>query len=497
MAVSAGLGSDGGLAAVEGPARGGPGAGVTCDAAVVGAGVSGLAAAVHLQRAGLGTRVFEAAEDIGGRVRTDVHGGFRLDRGFQVLLTAYPEAASVLDYRALDLRRFNAGALIWYGGRIHTLLDPRRRPAGAAASLQGVLGVLRGAAAGPADDLRVLRLVRLLQRTEITELFTAKQTTTAQLLAAAGFSERIVERFFRPFLGGVFLEPGLATASGMFGFVFKMFADGAAVLPAAGMSAIPQQLAERLDVGAITTGTRVTAVRGVTDPSGPEAVALLGPAGELCRARVVVIATDDPLPGPAPADMARVEWHAVTCLYFDAPRPPVRGPWLLLNGAGPAGRGAGPVNNVAVLSEVAPEYAPPGRALVSASVLGIPDADDERLAAQVLDQLGVWFGSHRRRRPLPSHVTGSVASDSLPDWRLLRVYRIERALPAFGPRRAAAVGEVLAGRDVAADGGGTVDGDDARIPGVFFCGDRFDTPSLNGALSSARRTAAAVAAYLR
>jgi len=495
--VSAGLGSERGPAAGDGPIAGGSGAGTTCDAAVVGAGVSGLAAAVHLRRAGLITRVFEAADDIGGRVRTDVHEGFRLDRGFQVLLTAYPEAAAVLDYRALDLRRFNAGALVWSGGRLHTLVDPRRRPTDAAASLHGVLGALRGAVAGPADDLRVLRLVRLLQRTEVAELFTAKQTTTARLLAAAGFSDRIVERFFRPFLGGVFLEPGLSTASGMFGFVLKMFADGAAALPAAGMGAIPRQLAGRLEAGTITTGTPVTAVRGATDPSGGEVVAVLGPDGELCRARVVIIATDEALPGTVPAEMGRAEWHAVTCLYFDAPRSPVRGPWLLLNGAGPAGQGAGPVNNVAVLSEVAPEYAPPGRALISVSVLGIPDDDDEPLAAQVLGQLGVWFGGHRRRRPLRSTVTGSVAAGPLPDWRLLRVDRIERALPAFGPRRAAAVGEVLAGRTVATDGGGAAGAGDARVPGVFFCGDRFDTPSLNGALSSARRTAAAVAAYLR
>ncbi|MGA0060087.1 MAG: FAD-dependent oxidoreductase, partial [Planctomycetota bacterium] len=71
---------------------------------------------------------------VGGRVRTDVVEGFRLDRGFQVLQTAYPEARRALDYGALELRPFEPGALVRVGGRFVRVVDPWRRPLGALAS---------------------------------------------------------------------------------------------------------------------------------------------------------------------------------------------------------------------------------------------------------------------------------------------------------------------------------------------------------------------------
>ena len=43
-------------------------------------------------RAGHQVSVLEADDDVGGRVRSDEQGGFTLDRGFQVLFTAYPAA---------------------------------------------------------------------------------------------------------------------------------------------------------------------------------------------------------------------------------------------------------------------------------------------------------------------------------------------------------------------------------------------------------------------
>jgi phytoene dehydrogenase-like protein len=90
---------------------------VELDVAIIGAGLAGLACARDLTKAGLGVQLFESADAAGGRVRTDVVDGFRLDRGFQVLLTEYPEAKRVLDYDALALRRFVPGALV----RTHAL----------------------------------------------------------------------------------------------------------------------------------------------------------------------------------------------------------------------------------------------------------------------------------------------------------------------------------------------------------------------------------------
>jgi len=56
-------------------------------------------------QSGLSSQVLEAS-DVSGEGSNGQVEGFLLDRGFQVLLTGYPEARSVLDYDALGLRPF-------------------------------------------------------------------------------------------------------------------------------------------------------------------------------------------------------------------------------------------------------------------------------------------------------------------------------------------------------------------------------------------------------
>jgi phytoene dehydrogenase-like protein len=63
---------------------------------------------------------------VGGRIKTDVVDGFRLDQGFQVLL--YPEAKQLLDYDALQLKTFLPGATVLYDGGQFEIADPFRRP---------------------------------------------------------------------------------------------------------------------------------------------------------------------------------------------------------------------------------------------------------------------------------------------------------------------------------------------------------------------------------
>jgi phytoene dehydrogenase-like protein len=95
---------------------------------IVGGGVSGLSCARHLHAEGVRFTLLEAADRVGGRIRTDEAEGYRLDRGFQVLQTAYPEARRILDYARLDLCRFAPGAKVRIRGRFHTVADPLRRP---------------------------------------------------------------------------------------------------------------------------------------------------------------------------------------------------------------------------------------------------------------------------------------------------------------------------------------------------------------------------------
>ena len=231
----------------------------------------------------------------------------------------------------------------------------------------------------------------------------------------------------------------------MFAFVLKLFAEGEAALPAAGMRAIPRQLAEGLPAQAL----RLSATVEAADESG---VTLAG--GERLEAGAVVIAADGPEAARLTGALRAPAGRAVTCVYFAAERSPLGEPVLVLNGEGPGG---GPVNNLSVPSDVAPSYAPPGAALVSATVLGIPFQDDAALEAAVRRQVRRWFGSQ------------------VDAWRRLAVHRIPYALPALTPAEFATPERPVRLR-----------------PGLFVCGDHRDSASIQGALASGRRAAAAI-----
>lgn len=399
---------------------------------VVGAGVAGLSCALELAAAGTECTVLEASDGVGGRVRTDVVDGFRLDRGFQVVLTSYPELSRLGDLESLRLRRFAAGALIRRDGRFRVLADPWRRPLAAIASLLG-------GTVSVADAIRIARLRRRVARPR--EVPRDGELTAAERLREEGFSERVIESFFRPFFGGVFLDPELETSERQLELVFRRFAAGHAAVPALGMGELPGRLAGRLPEGSIRTGAEVVEVT---------ATAVRTADGERHEGDAVVLAADGAAAHRLAGEVEGPRWRGVTCLYFDADAPPVRGPWLVLGG-----EGRGPVNNLAVLSEVAPGYAPPGRALVSVTVLGVPAVGDEELAVEVLDELASWFGP-------------GVAS-----WRRLRTYRIERALPDQSPPTAPPRPPRLSS-------------------GVYLCGDHVADASTNGAMASGRRAARAV-----
>ena len=303
------------------------------DVVMVGGGLAGLACARQLQLNGISFQIIEASDGLGGRVRTDRVSGFLLDRGFQVLQTAYPEAQRVLDYTRLDLRAFFPGALIRMDEHSYRVADPIRKPLEAFEALFSPIGTMT-------DKFRLLALRQRLHKESIDSIFNREERTTLDVLQHAGFSPSIVATFFRPFLRGIFLEKGLKTSSRMFEFVYKMLCDGNAALPAQGMGAIPDQLASSLPLESIRLKCRVVSV-------SPSAATL--ESGEQLRARAVVVATEGPEACRLIPGLERVTSCSTTCMYFVADYDPLGSPILAVNGDG-----SGVINTMCVPSSVAP-----------------------------------------------------------------------------------------------------------------------------------------------
>jgi len=344
---------------------------------IVGGGLAGLTAACHLAEAGVEVRLFERREEAGGRVRTREQEGFLLDRGFQVLFTAYPAVRRELDLDALDLRRFDPGATIARAGRRSVLADPFRDPG---SLLESVLNdeVTLG------DKLRTLRLRREALRGDPDAIETGDRSIRTAL-RDRGFSEAFIEHFAAPFYGGITLDRSLAdTSAFVFGYTFAMLSRGATAVPGDGMEAIPTQLAERAERAGVTLETG-SAVSAVSFSGGDVTVAV---DGETVTPDAAIVATD-----PASArDLTGVEaipTDARSCVtqYLALPRD------TALDGArrlvlNPTTEGP---NQIAPLSAVAPEYAPPGRSLLSATYLGSPDADDGTLLTRTRETLDRWY----------------------------------------------------------------------------------------------------------
>ena len=398
---------------------------------IVGGGLAGLACAVRLHEAGYSVVVVESSSEPGGRVRSRFHNGFILDRGFQVLLDAYPQTAKFLDLKALNLKPFRPGALVFQHGKLHRLMDVFRCPQYALSTPFQPIGNLW-------DKLLVgkMRLGALMPwRNPLRE-----DSSTESYLRSYGFSENMIDGFFRAFYGGIFLERDLRTSSRMFEFTFRMFATGNATIPAKGMQEIPRQLEARLPPDVIRTSTAVDSL---------EANRVILSDGNTIYANRVVVATDAEsaariVPG---LHSDPVRWRSVTGLYYSAPQSPLKEAIIALNG-----EAGGLVNNVCALSDVAPTYAPDDQALISVSVLGLHQGT--QFEGAVLRELQQWFG------------------EQVQLWKHLHTDRIRRALPEQSPAQDAEKKDVFQSHG-----------------GVLICGDHCTSASIEGALTSGLRTA--------
>ncbi|MFE3870415.1 NAD(P)/FAD-dependent oxidoreductase [Flavobacterium sp. ZS1P70] len=404
------------------------------DVIIVGGGLAGLSAAVYLHRQGRKVLVLEASERAGGRIKTDSHDGFLLDRGFQVLLTAYPETKALLNYNALNLKKMLPGATVLYDGGSFEIADPLRRPSAALATLFAPVGTLK-------DKLNTLWLKNKLQKLTIKEIFEQPEQTTSKQLEDYGFSPKMIQRFYAPFLSGIFLENELNTSRRMFDFVMKMFSDGDVAVPALGMEEIPKQLVAMLPEGSIQYNTKVVSIDGNTVTTAD---------GNVVETNQILLATTANNLTQQFFPKQKMTSHQVTNIYFVANETPTKKAVVILN----ASTKKKWVNNLTVMSNVSNAYAPKGKVLISVSYNGITTVDDATLAENIKQELKQWYGQ------------------KVTSWKMLKAYRIEYALPSQESVR------------------NEIDASEIKISdSLFICGDHLLNGSINAALKTGRLAA--------
>ena len=398
---------------------------------VVGAGLAGLACAQRLSRAGFDVVVYEASDRVGGRVRTDLIDGFRCDRGFQLINPAYPVLRDVLEVAELDLRAFDAGVVVAVGEQRWTLADPRRHPTTLAETLRAPLGSL-------AEKVKFARwaarsLLPVRQRRPRPD------TTLAEDLDAAGITGKLRTGVVDPFLAGVLAEREGSSSAQFASLLVRSFVLGSPSVPSVGMSRLPELIAASLPAGTVRLNTPVESVTTGSVRTADEEIA----------ARAVVVATD-PRTAAELTGQPTAATKSLTTFWHTSAAPPTASRMLHLDADA-----RGPVINTAVMTNVAPTYAPAGRPLIATTTLGADgSATAEREARR---HAGLIYG---------------VDADA---WELVTSHVIEGALPVQPP-------PLRLRQPTALDSG------------LFVAGDYRDTASIQGALVSGRRAATAVAA---
>lgn len=398
---------------------------------IIGGGISGLTCAKYLNEKGYNFMLLEGSDALGGRVRTDKVDGFLLDRGFQILLTNYPEAKKILNYNNLDLKYFGSGALIKAEKGFMKMENPFRNKMAYLTMAFSSVGTL-------SDKLKIRKFANELSEIPDDEFFNMEATDTLTFLRNYGWSEKMINNFFKPFYGGVFLENDLLTSSNFFQFTFKQFFKGDAAIPAEGIQAIPEQIAEMLPRNCFRKNARV---------KGFEGNQIFLDGGEVITAGRIVLATDPKSSDKLLGETNERTYNITTCTYFSAETSPLKGQkFIALN---PNRRGA--VHNICVPSDISSHYGNEGKSLISVSTQGLEKLDERNLTNKIKLELFDWFGP------------------SVNVWKHLKTYHIPESLVQY---RAESIHQ------------NSKLGDN-----LYRCGDYLAYPSLNAAMQTGREVA--------
>ncbi len=398
---------------------------------IIGGGISGLTCAKYLNEKGYSFLLLEGSDALGGRVRTDKVDGFLLDRGFQVFLTNYPEAKKILNYNNLDLKYFESGSLVKAEKGFMKMENPFRNKLAYITMAFSSVGSL-------SDKLKIRKFVNQLAEIPDEEFFDMQAVDTLTFLKNYGWSDRMITNFFKPFFGGVFLENDLVTSSNFFQFTFKQFFRGDATIPADGIQAIPEQIAEMIPNNRIRKNARVKGFEG-------NQIFLEG--GEVITADKIVVATDPKTSGILLGDTQKRTYNITTCTYFSAETSPLKGQkFIALN---PNRKGV--VHNVCVPSDISVRYGNAGKSLISVSTHGIEKLDERNLTNRIKRELFDWFGA------------------SVNVWKHLKTYHIPEALVQYRAESEKQTSKLS--------------------ENLYRCGDYLAYPSINAAMQTGREVA--------
>jgi len=295
------------------------------DVIVVGAGLAGLTAATYLERAGLEVTVLEKSDRPGGRVKTDLIDGYRLDHGFQVINSGYSEIRKLNLLAGLDFQRISPNIrLAGLGDRVVGL-----------SNIPATLGSISGS---PSEKFAFVSFLL------------GRGSNASTLGECAKKFPGLYRAILKPFLTGVFLNNPDVISSHVARSIIRSFATGRPGVPALGVGAFSEKLAApKINIQCNAEVTKIS--------QGEVA----GNFGSL-RASAIVLAT----PATVSSALLGIDLHArplSSTTWYHTTSEPIQDSQILA-----VGKGAGVVNSL-VMSEVSRAYAPAGQNLVSTTAL--------------------------------------------------------------------------------------------------------------------------------
>ena len=318
---------------------------------IFGAGIAGLACAMTLKKNNISYLILENQDYIGGRIKTNsTPDGFLLDQGFQVLLTSYPELKYFLDLKKLNLKKFNSGAFIQVADSSYIIANPIKHP-------DKIFSTLKCPFISFKDQLLVIKLI--FKAYFSNDFESLENKTTLEFLTDFGFSSKMIENFWTPFMSGIYLDPQLTLDAGYFLFLIKCFGLGQVTVPENGMAEIPLQMSAELDPNSILLLQK-------NIKTNEKQIILEN--GQIINTSFIVKAYN-----------SDKKMRSASTYYFSTEKKISWSKWLVLV---PKKLGYN-TNHIAIMSEISKKYTANNQQLISATVLGSDNIDADIIKIEI------------------------------------------------------------------------------------------------------------------